>query len=152
MTAVNIQPVAGFKHQQGVSLIEVLVAVLILGIGILGVAGLQSSALRNTLSAQEKTLLTVMVNQLAEQIVANEQALARNINAIPRENFNGSCEAPGAAIAGWIDAVQQLLSDATCPTVQQNTAARVFTISVVWDDSRGTAGSAETTTTYVVAY
>lgn len=142
----------GFKRQKGVSLIEVMVAVLVLGVGILGVAGLQNSSLRNTLSAQERTLMTVMASQLNEQITANEQALARRSNSIPRASFVGDCEAPGVAIAAWIDEVQRILSDSACPVVAQNHAARIFTISMVWDDSRGTQGSNEMTMTYVVAY
>lgn len=139
-------------RQKGVSLIEVMVAVLVLGIGILGVAGLQNSSLRNTLSAQERTLMTVMASQLNEQITANEQALARRSNSVPRASFVGDCEAPGVAIAAWINEVQRVLSESTCPVIVQNNAARIFTISMVWDDSRGTQGSDAMTMTYVVAY
>lgn len=144
--------IKGVKRQFGVSLLEVMIAVLVLGIGVLGVAGLQSSALRNTMSAQERTLLTVMVSELSEQITANEQALARNTNALPRADFVGDCNAPGAAIAAWVNNVRQIVSDSACPTVQQDIVARLFTISMVWDDSRGTAGSEQTVMTYVVAY
>jgi type IV pilus assembly protein PilV len=41
--------------QRGVGMIEVLVAVLILAIGLLGVAALQATALRNSQSAMERS-------------------------------------------------------------------------------------------------
>ena len=45
----------GRKSSQGVSLIEVLVAVLILGIGMLGIAAMQATALSNSQSSIERT-------------------------------------------------------------------------------------------------
>jgi Tfp pilus assembly protein PilV len=41
--------------QQGIALIEILISVLVLGIGLLGIAALQSSSVRYSQSAQERT-------------------------------------------------------------------------------------------------
>ncbi|MDP5152090.1 type IV pilus modification protein PilV, partial [Rheinheimera baltica] len=43
------------NRQKGVTLLEVLIAMLVLGIGILGVAGLQTASLRNVQSSYERS-------------------------------------------------------------------------------------------------
>lgn len=58
-------------HQQtGVSLIEVLVSVLVLGIGLLGAAALQSSGLRHANTSQMEIRAQLLAQDLAEMIMA----------------------------------------------------------------------------------
>ena len=63
--------------QSGTTLIEVLVAVVVLSIGLLGIAGLQLSALRNTQGAYERSAAVILANSLAERMAADRaQAIA----------------------------------------------------------------------------
>lgn len=58
-------------HQQiGVSLIEVLISVLVLGIGLLGAAALQSSGLRHANTSQMEIRAQLLAQDLAEMIMA----------------------------------------------------------------------------------
>jgi type IV pilus assembly protein PilV len=57
--------------QRGFNLIEVLVALVVLSIGLLGIAGLQLSTIRNTQSSLSRSLATTFMNDLAEKIYAN---------------------------------------------------------------------------------
>ena len=58
-------------HQRGVSMIEVLVTVVILAIGLLGVAGLQVQALRSSKSSYERNVILEHSSRIMEAIRAN---------------------------------------------------------------------------------
>jgi len=64
-------------HQLGFSLLEVLIALLVLSIGLLGIAGLQSVSLRFNHQSYERSQATVLISEMFEKIIANPQA-ARN--------------------------------------------------------------------------
>lgn len=68
------------KRQAGFSLIEVLVTMVVLSIGLLGVAGLQASGLRNNHAAYTKTQATNLAMDMAERIRANPNGQASYIN------------------------------------------------------------------------
>jgi type IV pilus assembly protein PilV len=60
--------------QRGVTLIEALVALLVLSIGLLGVAGLQMVALRNNHGAHLRSQATVLAYDIADRMRANRAA------------------------------------------------------------------------------
>jgi type IV pilus assembly protein PilV len=57
--------------QSGFTLIEVLVTVLILAIGLLGIAGLQASSMTNNHNAQLRSIATLQAYDLADRMRAN---------------------------------------------------------------------------------
>lgn len=59
------------KQQQGFSMIEVLVTMVILAIGLLGTAGLQIASVRNTQVAAQRSIATQQAYDIAERIRAN---------------------------------------------------------------------------------
>jgi len=59
------------SRQDGFTLLEVLIAVVILSIGLLGVAGMQAVSLKNNHAAYTKTLATNLASDIAERIRAN---------------------------------------------------------------------------------
>ena len=57
--------------QKGVTMIEVLVSVIVLSIGLLGLAGLQSAGLTHNQSASFRSTATMMTYSVLESIRAN---------------------------------------------------------------------------------
>ena len=62
------------KAQQGVTLIEILVTMLIMAIGLLGTAGLQLAATRYQQTAQIRSQAIIQAQFIAEKIKANNSA------------------------------------------------------------------------------
>jgi len=58
-------------ENKGFSLIEVMVAVFVLAIGLLGIAGLQLSGIKNNQTAYVRTQATELAHSLAERMRAN---------------------------------------------------------------------------------
>lgn len=131
---------------RGVGLIEVLVAVLVLAIGLLGVAAMQAMALRNSQSSLERSQGVVHAYTILDAMRANPvQARAGAYN------IGMTCVAPGGGslvsndLNAWITVLQQNLGPTACGQV--NCVGPMCTVSVRWDDSRGTAGSVTQTFT-----
>lgn len=59
------------NNQRGVSLIEVLVTLVILSIGLLGIAGMQVMSVKNTNVAAQRSIATQQAYDIAERIRAN---------------------------------------------------------------------------------
>lgn len=65
---------ATLKKQRGVSLIESLVALLVLALGVLGLAGLQTRTLTETRLTNARAAAVRMVEDLSERIQLNNEA------------------------------------------------------------------------------
>ena len=137
----------GARSQGGFSLIEVMVAVLILGVGLLGLALLQSISLRNGTSAAHRTQATNLAYEMIDMIRANRPE-AGNYNLIRFTDFAAinpdACPAPAGARwqqdrAIWRCAVVRALPggegsvEITPPTA---TTAGQVRIRVRWLDNR----------------
>jgi len=66
------------QRQAGFTLIEILVTVVILSIGLLGIAGMQASSLRNNHVAYTETQAANLVMDMADRIRANPVAAQGN--------------------------------------------------------------------------
>jgi len=66
--------VALSKQERGFSLLEVLIALLVLSVGLLGIAGLQTVSLRFNHQSYERTQATVLISEIFEKIAANPVA------------------------------------------------------------------------------
>jgi len=64
-------------NMRGFSLIEVLVALLVLSIGLLGIASMQLVALRSTRSAYLNSVATIQVNAMLERLRASRSVVGR---------------------------------------------------------------------------
>ena len=81
------------RAQRGISLVEALVALLVLSVGMLGIAGLFVESVRGSRSALLRTQAVNLVSDLAERIRAN--ATAREAYAL--ETYGGSPAESGCA-------------------------------------------------------
>lgn len=79
------------KNQTGLGMFEVLVALFVLAIGVLGFAALQLRAVDATIEANDKTLAMNVARDLAERIRINRLSLGNYVNAINTQSFNTTC-------------------------------------------------------------
>jgi type IV pilus assembly protein PilV len=132
-------PPAARQHQQGASLIEILIAVLILAIGMLSVGALQATALRNNQSALERSQVVLETYSIIDMMRANVAAARNDAYNMPR-----TCAAPtgtdrpNVEQAAWINSIHAALGDDACGQIA--CVASVCTITVEWNDTRGTGG------------
>lgn len=136
------------RLQQGAGLIEVLIAVLIMGIGLLGIAAMQATALRNSSSALERSQGVIQTYAILDSMRANRvRAIAGDYN-IPK-----TCEAPAAPdpaddalalsdIRLWLTSLETTLGDNenSCGQIECDGAS--CEVTVWWDDSRANNGDA----------
>lgn len=137
------------RRMRGTSLIEILVAVVVLSTGLLGMVALQAKALRNNQSSLERSQAVVLTYSILERMRANPTAAAAgNYNYVA----SAACPAPGvgtlasADLTNWIGEIQGGLGQGACGTIA--CAAGVCTVTIDWDDSRGigTLGNLQITT------
>ena len=67
----------------GFTLIEVLIAMVVLAVGLLGLAGLQATSLRNNLSAYNRSQATQLAYDLADRMRANVAGKATYTAMLP---------------------------------------------------------------------
>lgn len=127
------------SHQQGVSLLEVMVSVLILAFGLLGLAALQTNALRNNQSSFQKTQAIMLTYFITDAIRLDRTNVANYTMA-------KTCTAPTSAsgVVGtnkqlWLQHIQANLGNSGCGEISCN--GNNCTIRVYWNDERGTGGS-----------
>lgn len=146
----------GLSRQAGVSLIELMLAMLVLSIGLLGVAGLQSTTIRNSYSSQQRAVAITLATSMAERIRANATAAAGGGFALTK-----TCTIPsvGGGIVSyefnaWLTEIKSSLGRETdsssCGQITYSNANRTYTVSVFWDDSRALGGQAATSYSYMV--
>lgn len=130
-------PLSSPRLTRGMSLIEVMVALLILAVGLLGIAAMQSLALRGGQSSLETSQVVMATSSMLEAIRANPAQAASY-------NMGKTCNTPGAGStrvsndqAVWIGSLKTMLGNANTTCGQIENCATTCKITVFWDDSRG---------------
>lgn len=126
------------KSQQGATLIEVLVAVVILSIGLLGLAGLQATSVQSNYSAYYRSQATLLAYDLGDRMRANRTAgLASSADSsFPASSSSNTVSGTQAAKdkAEWLNSLALQLPSGTGMITKSGST---LTISVRWDDNRG---------------
>ena len=81
------------RRQRGVSLIEVLVAVFVLAVGLLGTATLQLTSKRSNLEAKDRATATMVAKGFIERMRMNPSALGTYTNAGAGRTLDGTTTA-----------------------------------------------------------
>ncbi|MCS6944632.1 MAG: type IV pilus modification protein PilV [Sutterellaceae bacterium] len=128
------------RHQCGLSMIEVLVAIVILSVGLLGVAGLQAASLRASHSAFYRAQAAQFAADMAERMRANLGQAANyelHLGASgPAAGCTGVC---AADVLDWLTRLRTLPAGAG--SIAVDTVNQTVTIVVQWDDSRAGGAS-----------
>lgn len=131
------------RQQKGFTLLEVLVAIVVLSVGLLGLAGLMATSLRNTHSAYQRTQAAWLAYDVIDRMRINRTAAlaaANNYNISLGTATSASSGLAGTDINGWKATLANALpaGDGSVATVS---ATKAVTVIVQWNDSRGTGGN-----------
>lgn len=130
-------------YQKGVGLIEVLVSVLVIGVGLLGIAGLQATTVTYNHSAYLRSIAIAQANNMLDRMYANYAGVSNNaydnISGIPANPNCTTCTSAQIAQRDghdWNNINAQLLPSGQ-GTVTRN--GNRHTITLRWDGNRSGA-------------
>ena len=146
------------RAQRGVSLIESLVALLVLALGILGLAGIQTRTLADTRLTNARAAAIRMSNDIQERMKLNveAQSLAANpyitgFGAVAAATTNcntAPCTAAQLAafdLAQWKATLSTALPGGDAQIFASPDDTRQFGVLVSWTDNQSTAANADLT-------
>ena len=129
--------------QRGTSLLEVLISVLIMAVGLLGIAAMQATALRNSQGSTERSQAVVQSYAIIDAMRANrERALAGDYNTT-----GWMCAVPAAGNLAsndrgrWLTSlrttiVNDVADESVCGSIECTAATSICVVGVRWDESR----------------
>jgi len=107
-------PLSSMKRRShGFTMLEVLISIVVIAFGMLGVAGLQAFALKNSQSASYRSVATVLANDLVDRMRANP------------DGVNGNFYTTGTAL-GTVAKVDSCLQAAGCPAASDLASNDLF--------------------------
>lgn len=156
-------------HQNGFSLLEVLVAMIIIAVGLLGLAGLQARALEGEMESYQRAQALILLEDMANRINTNrEAAQCYNLgDVVIGTDYSGTfvCDAYGTTdtqsiaisdLTAWNRLLQgssetvdgtnvgAMIDARGCITLTTETATtRVFQITVAWQGLKATYDDAD---------
>lgn len=141
---MNMKLMSRHRHA-GFTLLEVMIALVIFSIGLLGLAGLQAGGLRSNTAAQYRTIATIQAYDMADRIRANPRGVSNgDYNALDDTSpatgncVTATCNATQMATFDyyeWEKSTQNALPGGH-GTVSGAGAGSQFTITVMWDEER----------------
>lgn len=133
---------------RGSSLLEVLVTIVIMTIGLLGLAKLQVSNLRNHQNTLYRAEATFLANEILDSMrvlnnVTHDQAAAYAVEAGATSAAAGPSAVAIADVSAWKARIAQALPDGD-GHIEFDADSHIATIRIEWNDRRpDTPGSAD---------
>ena len=122
------------KSQRGTTLIETLVALVVLSVGLLGIAALQMTSLRNNRGAHLRSQAQVLAYDITDRMRANRDEALANAYVI------GMAAAPGGTglvltdLQEWKTTLSTILPGGDGEIIR---VGDMFRIRIQWTDSLG---------------
>ena len=148
------------NRQRGVTMLEVLIAIFILTLGLLGAAGIQSQMQMAEVEAYQRAQAIVLLRDMVDRVNANRRAIASYVTSSPLGSSAEDCSALTAVAAKdlceWNNSLygsaetkggQSLGAMNTargCITNPVTTMPREVVVAVAWQGMRPTLAPAAT--------
>jgi type IV pilus assembly protein PilV len=143
-------------EQSGFTIIEVLISVLVISIGLLGMAGLQTTGIQQSHNSYLKTQASMLAYDMADRMRSNLQGVAAgNYNSVDNGTLDligtepacATSDACTAAETANVDIYQWTSADTEGALAKALPSGHgmvendggVFTITVMWDEKRNGA-------------
>ena len=135
-------------RQHGISMVEVLVAIVVLSFGLLGLAGLQADGLRGNNDAYMKSQANLLAYDMLDRLRSNSQGVENGFyddlfSTTPNDpgcidNLETGCNIQQLAehdAYEWSQKLAELLPGGQGKVIGSGSGS-IFTITVMWDERR----------------
>lgn len=132
------------NRESGFSLLEVLITIVILAVGLLGLAGLTASSMRNSYGAHHRTQAVWLAYDIIDRMRANPTAAltgAYNIALTAPAPTGGTV--PQQDLNQWRTQLAALPAGTGSVTTLPGGVATRFRVTIQWDDSRAEGSNAQ---------
>jgi type IV pilus assembly protein PilV len=141
------------RRNSGFTLIEILITIIVVSIGLLGLAGLQISGLRANMGSEARSKATIMANDIAERMHANPLGVDAN-NYANISTANQNCGTlPSPFCSNYNIGTTTTEVDGITTTVTVDADGTVTTVTTAVDDTvtTETTTADDTTSTMISA-
>jgi type IV pilus assembly protein PilV len=99
------------RQQRGLTLVEILIAVLVISVGLLGVAGLHSFSLRSNYDALMRSQASALAADIADRMRANRAAAASYTRKAgdPDPDVSGTPPMSATDVNEWLKSIRATL-------------------------------------------
>lgn len=139
---MRMRPIASSagRGQRGFSLVEVMVALLVTTVGLLGLAALQLTSLKIGHNAYLRGQAVQIAHEIAERMRANREAARDGRYDLAYGATPGGDGPPAADLAAWKQRLTAVLPQAD-GRIEVDAATMIARIAIRWDDARGDTGA-----------
>jgi type IV pilus assembly protein PilV len=128
--------IRNLSRTRGMTLVEVLVSLVVLSVGLLGIAALQMTSLRNNLGAHLRSQATVLAYDVTDRMRANRtQATAGAYDVALGANLTGTT-INAIDVQAWKTALAATLPGGDGAIAR---VGNVFRITITWTEQGGLA-------------
>jgi type IV pilus assembly protein PilV len=134
------------RSGRGFTLVEVLVAMVVLSVGLLGIAGLQITSLKANHGSATRTQAVYLAYDIIDRMRANSAAVTKSAYNIAIDATPAGGTVAGDDLVAWRQNITNALpagSVAPSGSVEFNAAANMYTVKIVWDDSHANVSSVQ---------
>lgn len=138
-------------RQGGMTLVESLIALLVMALGLLGLAGVQARLLAENRTSNQRAIAIGLIEDLANRMVINRDAALAGSYALAWSGTKAAqdcltAQCTGAQMAQsdlnlWRTNVVAALPGANATVFASPTDARQIGIAIAWNSNEGTASS-----------
>lgn len=147
-------PQSSFASQRGFTLVEVLVTVVVISVGLLGVAALQLTTLRGNHDASVRLQASILAADILDRMRANPASFRNGLYDVDYNGEGTAATAAGNDLRSWQLAIDQLLpggDDRAAGRIErvEDVARRhIVTVTIRWlDRANGSDGTSDDSST-----
>jgi len=117
----------------GFTLVEVMIALIVLSVGLLGVAGLEMTGLRANMSSASRTQASYLANDIMDRMRANLDSARNNDYGVTFGGVISGTTVAASDVTAWLAEISLVLPGGQ-GQIAVDTTTHLATVSVKWVD------------------